>query len=127
MHNEHCLYVSVRVATDHNIDNTTYLLRDWLINVQKLYHYVEWRPKEEPRFAMFLHLWFHGTGSFLYFLVLHFSFSFRKYHDEEGPKDWTNERYAYVMKLRQAALESAREMWADYLMVSLPHTVHSLR
>lgn len=60
------------------------------------------------------------------FLVLHFSFSFRKYHDEEGPKDWTNERYAYIMKLRQAALESAREMWADYLMVSLPHTVLSL-
>ncbi|KAI2666028.1 Procollagen galactosyltransferase 1 [Labeo rohita] len=88
-HNEHRLYVSDRVATDHNIDNTTYLLRDWLINVQKLYHYVEWRPKEEPG----------------------------KYYDEEGPKDWTNERYAYVMKLRQAALESAREMWADYLMM----------
>uniref|UniRef100_A0A8C1SC30 procollagen galactosyltransferase n=1 Tax=Cyprinus carpio TaxID=7962 RepID=A0A8C1SC30_CYPCA len=81
--------IALWVATDHNIDNTTYLLRDWLINVQKLYHYVEWRPKEEPR----------------------------KYHDEEGPKDWTNERYAYVMKLRQAALESAREMWADYLMM----------
>ncbi|KAK2916706.1 hypothetical protein QQF64_025289 [Cirrhinus molitorella] len=81
--------IALWVATDHNIDNTTYLLRDWLINVQKLYHYVEWRPKEEPR----------------------------KYNDEEGPKDWTNERYAYVMKLRQAALESAREMWADYLMM----------
>ncbi|XP_050962279.1 procollagen galactosyltransferase 1 [Labeo rohita] len=81
--------IALWVATDHNIDNTTYLLRDWLINVQKLYHYVEWRPKEEPG----------------------------KYYDEEGPKDWTNERYAYVMKLRQAALESAREMWADYLMM----------
>ncbi len=61
------------------------------------------------------------------FLVLHFSYSFRKYYDEEGPKDWTNEHYAYIMKLRQAALESAREMWADYLMVSLPHSVHFLR
>ncbi|XP_043105716.1 LOW QUALITY PROTEIN: procollagen galactosyltransferase 1-like [Puntigrus tetrazona] len=81
--------IALWVATDHNIDNTTYLLRDWLINVQKLYHNVEWRPKEEPR----------------------------KYYDEGGPKDWTNERYAYIMKLRQAALESAREMWADYLMM----------
>lgn len=81
--------IALWVATDHNIDNTTYLLRDWLINVQKLYHYVEWRPKEEPR----------------------------EYHNEEGPKEWTNERYAYVMKLRQAALVSAREMWADYLMM----------
>lgn len=49
--------VILRVATDHSIDNTTYLLRDWLIDVQKLYHNVEWRPKEEPRFAVFL-LWF---------------------------------------------------------------------
>lgn len=81
--------IALWVATDHNVDNTTYLLRDWLINVQKLYHYVEWRPKEQPS----------------------------QYNDEEGPKDWTNERYAYVMKLRQAALESAREMWADYLMM----------
>ncbi|GAA6078956.1 procollagen galactosyltransferase 1, partial [Tachysurus ichikawai] len=39
------------------------------------------------------------------------------YSDEEGPKHWTNLRYAHVMKLRQAALESAREMWADYLLL----------
>ncbi|MCJ8746058.1 hypothetical protein PDJAM_G00137530 [Pangasius djambal] len=81
--------IALWVATDHNADNTTYLLRDWLVSVQKLYHYVEWRPKEEPR----------------------------AYSDEEGPKHWTNHRYAHVMKLRQAALESAREMWADYLLV----------
>lgn len=37
-----------RVATDHNQDNTTVILRDWLVKVQNLYHYVEWRPKEEP-------------------------------------------------------------------------------
>ena len=38
-----------RVATDHNADNTTSILRDWLTTVQNLYHYVEWRPKEQPR------------------------------------------------------------------------------
>ncbi|KAM9494364.1 procollagen galactosyltransferase 1 [Clarias gariepinus] len=81
--------IALWVATDHNADNTTYMLRDWLVSVQKLYHYVEWRPKEEPS----------------------------AYDDEEGPKHWTNHRYAHVMKLRQAALESAREMWADYLMM----------
>ncbi|KAI4882407.1 hypothetical protein NFI96_025174 [Prochilodus magdalenae] len=81
--------IALWVATDHNTDNTTYMLRDWLINVQKLYHYVEWRPKEEPR----------------------------AYPDEEGPKQWPNSRYAHVMRLRQAALESARDMWADYLMI----------
>ena len=41
----------------------------------------------------------------------------RAFQDEHGPKQWSTMRYAYVMKLRQAALESAREMWADYFMV----------
>lgn len=41
----------------------------------------------------------------------------RHYEDEEGPKDWTDPRYEHVMKLREVALESAREMWADYFMV----------
>uniref|UniRef100_A0AAQ5ZMI6 procollagen galactosyltransferase n=1 Tax=Amphiprion ocellaris TaxID=80972 RepID=A0AAQ5ZMI6_AMPOC len=77
------------VATDHNEDNTTDILRDWLVKVQNLYHYVEWRPKEEPR----------------------------RYADEDGPKQWTDLRYEHVMKLRQVALESAREMWADYFML----------
>lgn len=40
-----------RVATDHNEDNTTVILRDWLLKVENHYHYVEWRPKEEPRFV----------------------------------------------------------------------------
>lgn len=41
----------------------------------------------------------------------------RHYEDEAGPKDWTDLRYEHVMKLRQVALESAREMWADFFMV----------
>ncbi|KAM3863671.1 procollagen galactosyltransferase 1 [Diretmus argenteus] len=81
--------VALWVATDHNEDNTTTILRDWLVKVQKLYHYVEWRPQEEPS----------------------------AYGDEDGPKQWTNLRYAHVMKLRQAALESAREMWADFFLL----------
>uniref|UniRef100_A0A8D0GP90 procollagen galactosyltransferase n=1 Tax=Sphenodon punctatus TaxID=8508 RepID=A0A8D0GP90_SPHPU len=77
-----------RVATDHNTDNTTAVLREWLVNVQGLYHSVEWRPMEEPR----------------------------SYPDEEGPKHWSNSRYEHVMKLRQAALQAARDMWADYIL-----------
>lgn len=41
------------------------------------------------------------------------------YPDEEGPKHWSSSRYEHVMKLRQAALQSARDMWADYLLVWL--------
>ncbi|XP_005873978.1 PREDICTED: procollagen galactosyltransferase 1 [Myotis brandtii] len=77
-----------RVATDHNSDNTTAVLREWLVAVKNLYHSVEWRPAEEPR----------------------------SYQDEEGPKHWSDARYEHVMKLRQAALKSARDMWADYIL-----------
>lgn len=45
-----------RVATDHNEDNTTTILRDWLVKVQNLYHYVEWRPKEEPRLVYYVEI-----------------------------------------------------------------------
>ncbi|ETE67874.1 Procollagen galactosyltransferase 2, partial [Ophiophagus hannah] len=76
------------VATDHNIDNTTAMLREWLKNVQKLYHYVEWRPMDDPQF----------------------------YPEEIGPKHWPNSRFTHVMKLRQAALRTAREKWSDYIM-----------
>ncbi|XP_031418543.1 procollagen galactosyltransferase 1 [Clupea harengus] len=82
--------IAVWVATDHNIDNTTAILREWLIQVQKLYHYVEWRPQEEPS----------------------------AYEDEMGPKHWTYLRYEHVMKLRQAALDAARDMWSDYFLVA---------
>ncbi|NWS32511.1 GT252 galactosyltransferase, partial [Polioptila caerulea] len=75
-------------ATDHNIDNTTAILREWLKNVQHLYHDVEWRPMEEPL----------------------------SYPDEIGPKHWPSSRFTHVMKLRQAALRAAREKWSDYIL-----------
>ncbi|XP_062865467.1 procollagen galactosyltransferase 1-like [Trichomycterus rosablanca] len=81
--------MAVWVATDHNVDNTTAILREWLVDVQNLYHYVEWRPKEKPS----------------------------AYKDEQGPKHWTDLRYEHVMKLRQEALETARQIWADYFLV----------
>ncbi|KAG7254280.1 hypothetical protein CRUP_017254 [Coryphaenoides rupestris] len=80
--------VSVWVATDHNSDNTTAILREWLTVMQKHYHYVEWRPMEQPV----------------------------SYVGELGPKHWPNTRYEYVMKLKQAALNFARKRWADYIL-----------
>ncbi|XP_017821500.4 procollagen galactosyltransferase 2 isoform X3 [Callithrix jacchus] len=80
--------MAVWAATDHNVDNTTEILREWLKNVQRLYHYVEWRPMDEPE----------------------------SYPDEIGPKHWPSSRFAHVMKLRQAALRTAREKWSDYIL-----------
>lgn len=37
-----------RAATDHNSDNTTALLKEWLGVMQRFYHHVEWRPLEQP-------------------------------------------------------------------------------
>ncbi|XP_052419933.1 procollagen galactosyltransferase 2-like [Carassius gibelio] len=80
--------IAIWAATDHNVDNTTSMLREWLKNSQSRYHYVEWRPMEEPR----------------------------SYTDEWGPKHWAPSRFSHVMKLRQAALKAARERWADYIL-----------
>lgn len=38
-----------RCATDHNSDNTTAMLREWLEAVGKDYHSVAWKVQEEPR------------------------------------------------------------------------------
>ncbi|XP_013858341.1 procollagen galactosyltransferase 2 [Austrofundulus limnaeus] len=79
---------AIWAATDHNVDNTTAMLREWLKKAQQVYHSVEWRPMEEPR----------------------------SYTDEWGPKHWPPSRFKHVMKLRQAALKAARERWADYIL-----------
>uniref|UniRef100_A0A8C4NGT3 Glycosyl transferase family 25 domain-containing protein n=1 Tax=Eptatretus burgeri TaxID=7764 RepID=A0A8C4NGT3_EPTBU len=79
------------VASDHNLDNTSSVLLEWLVKVQHEYHYIEWRPMEEPR----------------------------GYPDELSPKHWSASRYEYVMKLRQGALRSARDRWADYIFVRI--------
>lgn len=44
-------------------------------------------------------------------------FCVSEYEDEDGPKHWSDLRYEHVMKLRQAALDTARQMWADYFLV----------
>uniref|UniRef100_A0A8C6SBZ4 Collagen beta(1-O)galactosyltransferase 2 n=1 Tax=Neogobius melanostomus TaxID=47308 RepID=A0A8C6SBZ4_9GOBI len=80
--------IAIWAATDHNMDNTTAMLREWLKKGQGVYHYVEWRPMEEPKL----------------------------YTDEWGPKHWPPSRFGHVMKLRQAALKAARERWADYIL-----------
>ncbi|XP_062870204.1 probable inactive glycosyltransferase 25 family member 3 [Trichomycterus rosablanca] len=80
--------ISIWAATDHNIDNTTAILREWLTIMQQHYHYVEWRPMEKPT----------------------------SFAGELGPKHWTNGRYEHVMKLKQAALNFAKKRWADYIL-----------
>ncbi|XP_076860430.1 procollagen galactosyltransferase 2 [Brachyhypopomus gauderio] len=80
--------IAIWAATDHNVDNTTAMLREWLKEAQRRYHYMEWRPMEEPS----------------------------AYTDEWGPKHWPPSRFNHLLKLRQAALKAARHHWADYIL-----------
>ncbi|KAF4072637.1 hypothetical protein AMELA_G00265330 [Ameiurus melas] len=80
--------MAIWAATDHNVDNTTAVLKEWMKSARRQYHYVEWRPMEEPR----------------------------SYTDEWGPKHWPLSRFNHLLKLRQAALEAARHRWADYIL-----------
>ncbi|CAM2103641.1 inactive glycosyltransferase 25 family member 3 isoform X1 [Caretta caretta] len=82
--------ISIWCATDHNIDNTTKILWEWLTAMEKHYRYIEWKSVEEPS----------------------------SYPDELGPKHWTDERYEHVMKLKQEALSFARAEGADYLLLT---------
>ncbi|XP_053863365.1 inactive glycosyltransferase 25 family member 3 [Malaclemys terrapin pileata] len=82
--------ISVWCATDHNIDNTTEILWEWLTAMEKHYRYIEWKSVEEPS----------------------------SYPDELGPKHWTDERYEHVMRLKQEALSFARAKRADYLLLT---------
>ncbi|KAM5259150.1 inactive glycosyltransferase 25 family member 3 isoform 3-T3 [Hipposideros larvatus] len=77
-----------RCATDHNVDNTTEMLQEWLAAVGDDYAAVVWRPEGEPRY----------------------------YPDEEGPKHWTKERHQFLMELKQEALTFARGWGADYIL-----------
>ena len=41
------------------------------------------------------------------------------YEDERCPLEWTEKRFDNVIKLRQQALDYARNVWSDYLFVSI--------
>ncbi|XP_062408646.1 procollagen galactosyltransferase 2 [Sardina pilchardus] len=79
--------ITIWVATDHNVDNTTAMLQDWLSTVEGHYHSVELRAGESSALL-----------------------------GEEGPKHWVDSRYTHVLRLRQAALRRARALWADYIL-----------
>ncbi|XP_043075611.1 procollagen galactosyltransferase 2 [Puntigrus tetrazona] len=81
--------ISIWAAADHNIDNTTAVLHEWLSGAERSYHSVHLQTEEKE-----------DSG----------------YVGELGPKHWPETRFSHVMKLRQAALTSARARWADYIL-----------
>ncbi|KAH9500757.1 Procollagen galactosyltransferase 1 [Bulinus truncatus] len=81
--------ISLWIESDHNVDNSTAILKEWIAGVGHLYHHVQANITESK------------TG----------------YPDETSPCEWTDTRFAHVIKLREKALGFARKIWSDYLFM----------
>ncbi|XP_078686961.1 procollagen galactosyltransferase 1-A-like isoform X1 [Branchiostoma floridae x Branchiostoma belcheri] len=76
------------IQSDHNIDNTSAVIQEWLDAVGHLYHHVDYYHQDSPNY----------------------------FPDEEGANHWSETRLRHVIKLRQQALEYARKRWADFML-----------
>ncbi|KAK2144058.1 hypothetical protein LSH36_790g01064 [Paralvinella palmiformis] len=75
------------IRADHNIDNSLAILAKWIQHTGSAYNWIDYQKFN------------NGIG----------------YTNEEGPCDWTYQRFHNVINLRQEALDAARRVWADYL------------
>ncbi|CAG5120986.1 unnamed protein product, partial [Candidula unifasciata] len=81
--------IALWIASDHNSDNTTAMLKEWLSVMSEQYHHVEVNFDEETQ----------------------------EYEGEFSPCDWTESRFSNIIQLREQALDYAREIWADYIFI----------
>jgi cellulose synthase/poly-beta-1,6-N-acetylglucosamine synthase-like glycosyltransferase len=79
----------VWITTDNNIDNTTAMLKEWMSNVRNSYTDVIMEEDADPTF---------NPGNVVY--------------------GWDEDRLVHISRLRQRALDVARQKWADYIFVS---------
>lgn len=80
-----------RIRSDHNVDKTIEILEKWISSVQHDYHSIN----------------------------AELSRNYTHFSDEEGIAHWSKLRYNYLIALREAALNYARHIWADYILVKL--------
>ncbi|XP_046391717.1 glycosyltransferase 25 family member-like [Ischnura elegans] len=80
--------ISLWIRSDHNEDGTLDVLKKWLNAVQSSYHSAN--------------------------VVLSTSLP-KRLPDEKGPAHWSPSRFAHVIGLREEALQTARNLWADYI------------
>uniref|UniRef100_A0A8D8Q9H1 Glycosyltransferase 25 family member n=1 Tax=Cacopsylla melanoneura TaxID=428564 RepID=A0A8D8Q9H1_9HEMI len=75
------------IRSDHNIDNSSSIVKSWLEANQHKYHHVDSVFDPEP------------------------------YSDlDEEVAYWPKERYTHMIGLRESALTTARKLWADYIL-----------
>ena len=78
--------ISLYIRSDHNQDDTGKVLRTWTSSVKNLYHSIDIKIVDAPRV----------------------------FDKSSGVMEWTDRRFAHIMRLKEAGLERARAMWADY-------------
>ncbi|XP_023218835.1 procollagen galactosyltransferase 1-A-like [Centruroides sculpturatus] len=79
--------MSLWIRSDHNIDKTAEMLQMWVAKERNKYHKIDIEIDETTDF----------------------------FSDEDGVFDWSLQHFAHVIQLRESALETARQSWADYL------------
>lgn len=79
-----------RIRSDNNIDNSIKILNKWIDSESEKYHY--------------LNIYLNTTTV--------------GFEDERTYADWSPRRFAHVIDLREQALNYAREIWADFILVS---------
>ena len=72
------------------------MLQEWVAQARKYYHTISFEYKTYPQ----------------------------RYTKESGPMDWPEPRFEHLISLRQQALEQARNLWADFMFVSIVLGAH---
>ncbi|CAL7944133.1 unnamed protein product [Xylocopa violacea] len=81
--------IHLRIYSDNNIDNSIGILSTWLKSQDNKYHVVQINFHEE------------SNG----------------FADEIGITHWSTERFLHVINLREEALNTARNVWADFVLM----------
>lgn len=79
-----------RIRSDNNVDNSIEILNEWISSRGEMYH------------SLNVYLNTSSTG----------------FEDESSIADWSLRRFAHVIDLREQALDYARKIWADFILVS---------
>lgn len=79
--------MSIFLRSDHNEDNSTAILQEWIDNVKTFYHDVD--------------VYLNDTKG--------------GYPTEKSTMDWPVDRMGFLMNLRQEGLQYARRIWSDYV------------
>ena len=88
--NERILY-DHRMRTDHNEDNTNEIIHTWLATSARNYHHVD----------------FEVIGNET------------RREKESTPTHWPEERHLDIIKYKEEAMRYAKQIWADFVFVSI--------